>query len=957
VKNTKKQSFGIDGVVHKNNCIGFSYRKKQKKEEYFRGEEKEILFKEIEKGVSLVKKEETKNHTEKKNFQGLRIGPDTNIEDFFINQTERISQKEDEKKKGNTSIVRSKQEREEFFSEKASSLERVLENAGDLKKETTFSKQVSYPTPKRAPQRKSKKFISNKDFLSELLGDGQYEIKRKSDTSSFEDKHFLDSQREISFNTPTFKFPSSVPEKERIFNVSKDKEIPQNKPSFSGSFFEREYRKTLPKIKKKKSLLFTFKKKFSSFSKKIVSKSASDKKAIPKKKPFSFYDFKENLALSLKNSFSHFSFFSITATFLFLFFSISFFIFRGISLQGHVLGVSSQGMGDVFTAIEEMKSLKFVDSKESFDNAAKRFEYIATDFDAWAGLLKNSSKSLPLFSKISSGSSALEAATELSLAGKQMSMAVEAIVAIGNPFEIEDMSDMTLLEILRTFSDHIVLAKDHISKAYKNIENIRLENLPEEKKEAFLLVKTSLPEAEKLMGQYVENIEIFEDILGANGPRKYLFLLQNPHEIRATGGFIGSYGLLSMKNGHIQDFFIDGIFNPDGQLTVDVVPPEPIRKISSGWSLHDSNWFADFPSSAKKAMHFYEKGKGPTVDGVIAITPELLKYFLRITGPIYLEEYDISVDEKNYMESLQYQVEEGYDREENAPKKILNDLAPLLVKRVFENSKDIQASEILEILYQALAEKQILLYSRNDQIQKLYSSAGWAGEVLETEYNYLNVVHSNINGFKTDRVIDEMIKHSSQIHPDGSIVDTVTIRREHLGGDTPYDWYNQVNADYMRLYVPKGAELLSVSGHTREKVRDPLDYDSLGFLRDADLQKIDETLRVHEETGTQVFEESGKTVFGNWVYVSPKESVTVTYVYKLPFSFDMHNTKNPHIFSLLSQKQAGLKERQYSYSITYPDEWKVIWKTSRLEEKGEYELFQSGNWNKDIFLGLVFESL
>ncbi|NCU42112.1 MAG: DUF4012 domain-containing protein, partial [Candidatus Moranbacteria bacterium] len=755
----------------------------------------------------------------------------------------------------------------------------------------------------------------------------------------------------------TFKFLSSVPEKEHILNVPKDKEIFQNEPSFSGSFFGKEHRKTLSKIEKKKPPFFTFKKKLFSFSKKIVWKSASDKRAVPKKKPFSFYDFKENLALSLKNSFSHFSFFSITATFLFLFFSISFFIFRGISLQGHVLGVSSQGMGDVFTAIGEMKSLRFVDSKESFDNAAKRFEYIATDFDAWAGLLKNSSKSLPLLSKISSGSSALEAATELSLAGKQMSMAVEAIVAIGNPFEIEDVSDMTLLEILRTFSDHIVLAKGHISKAYKNIENIRLENLPEEKKEAFLLVKTSLPETEKLMGQYVENIEIFEDMLGANGPRKYLFLLQNPHEIRATGGFIGSYGLLSMKNGHIQDFFIDGIFNPDGQLTVDVVPPEPIRKISSGWSLHDSNWFADFPSSAKKAMHFYEKGKGPTVDGVIAITPELLKYFLRITGPIYLEEYDISVDEKNYMESLQYQVEEGYDREENAPKKILNDLAPLLVKRVFENSKDIQASEILEILYQALAEKQILLYSRNDQIQKLYSSVGWAGEVLETEFNYLNVVHSNINGFKTDRVIDEMIKHSSQIHPDGSIVDTVTIRREHLGGDTPYDWYNQVNADYMRLYVPKGAELLSVSGHTREKVRDPLDYDSLGFLRDADLQKIDETLHIHEETGTQVFEESGKTVFGNWVYVSPKESVTVTYVYKLPFSFDMHNTKNPHIFSLLSQKQAGLKERQYSYSITYPDEWKVVWKTSRLEEKGPYELFQSGNWNKDIFLGLVFESL
>ncbi|HBR71803.1 MAG TPA: hypothetical protein DEA27_03310, partial [Candidatus Moranbacteria bacterium] len=32
--------------------------------------------------------------------------------------------------------------------------------------------------------------------------------------------------------------------------------------------------------------------------------------------------------------------------------------------------------------------------------------------------------------------------------------------------------------------------------------------------------------------------------------------------MRATGGFIGTYGLLDISNGHVRDFFIDGIFNP-----------------------------------------------------------------------------------------------------------------------------------------------------------------------------------------------------------------------------------------------------------------------------------------------------------------------------------------------------------------------------------------------------------
>ncbi|NCU41256.1 MAG: DUF4012 domain-containing protein [Candidatus Moranbacteria bacterium] len=937
--NTKKKSYGIDGVIRKNNCVGFSYREEVKKE----------IF---------VQKIEEKKVPKEEYSKGLRIGPDTNIEDFFIPPSKEIFfefQKQEQRIK----------ERERDYAKESKIFLQNSLSCNQKVQEEDISKKNLFVKNSFASKLKDRKILPEKDFFLKSLEKKQYKFEKKQEITSSLPNYTKNLQREISFDTPKFK-PSPFYKKESpLYLLKEEKSLVQGDPFFSGAFFGKNYKKTPekreivfePKKKKEKPSLLASEKKETFFSKKIIWKPFCKKNNVQKGRPFSFGTYREALLFSLKNSFSHFSSFSMTAILLFLFFSVSFFIFRGISLQGHVLGVSSEGIGDVFTAIEEMKGLNFVDSRESFDNAAKRFEYIATDFDAWAGLLKNSSKSLPFFSKISSGSNALEAATSLSLAGKEMSVAVETIIAIGNPFENVDIHDTTLLETLRTFSKHVVLAKGHISNAYENVENIRLENLPEEKRETFLLVKTSLPEAEKLMEQYIENMEVFEDILGANGPRKYLFLLQNPHEIRATGGFIGSYGLLSMKNGHIQDFFIDGIFNPDGQLTVDVIPPEPIRKVSSGWSLHDSNWFADFPSSAKKAMHFYEKGGGPTVDGVIAITPELLKYFLRITGPVYLEEYDVSIDEKNFMESLQYQVEEGYDREENTPKKILNDLAPLLVKKVFENSKDIQASEILEILYQALAEKQVLLYSRNDQIQKLYSSAGWAGEILETDYDYLNVIHSNINGFKTDRVIDEMIKHNSEIRPDGSILNTVTIRREHLGGDTLYDWYNQVNADYMRIYVPKGSKLISVSGHTREKVRDPLDYDALGFLYDEDLKKIEETLSAHEESGTQVFEESGKTVFGNWVYVSPKESVIVTYTYVLPFRFDMQNKKNPHIFSLLSQKQAGLKERQYTYSITYPETWNVTWKTSRLEKKGDRELFQSGNWNKDIFVGLVFESL
>ena len=60
---------------------------------------------------------------------------------------------------------------------------------------------------------------------------------------------------------------------------------------------------------------------------------------------------------------------------------------------------------------------------------------------------------------------------------------------------------------------------------------------------------------------------------------------------------------------------------------------------------------------------------------------------------------------------------------------------------------------------------------------------------------------------------------------------TVTITRKHNGGNEEYDWWNKVNADCMRVYVPEGSEFLEASGQTREFISPPLDYAIAGFQK------------------------------------------------------------------------------------------------------------------------------
>jgi len=442
-----------------------------------------------------------------------------------------------------------------------------------------------------------------------------------------------------------------------------------------------------------------------------------------------------------------------------------------------------------------------------------------------------------------------------------------------------------------------------------------------------------------------------------------LFLFQNNQEMRATGGFIGSYGVMDIFNGRINKFFIDGIFNPDGQLREKVVPPVPIQKISAAWSLHDSNWFPDFPVSAEKAIWFYEKTGGPTVDGIITMTPNVMEKLLEVSGPIDMLEYEVTIDKDNFLEEVQNEVEVEYDKELNQPKKILADLAPKILDAIFNSKKVSSVVKTLDILMESLNEKQLLLYSRNYEIEKKISEEGWSGEILSTDKDYLSVINSNINGFKTDGVIDETIEHQAEIEDDGSIVDSVIITRKHNGGDEKYDWLNKVNANYMRVYVPKGSRLLSVEGQTREFNSPPLDYKALNFKRDPQVEAEENSIETDEESGTRIYEDAGKTVFANWVYVSPKEETVIRYTYLLPFKISMNESDKPaDTYSLLAQKQSGSLGSKINSSIIYPQKYKLVWSYPENLTKDGVDLSMTSklkiktSLEKDKFIGAVFSN-
>jgi len=646
--------------------------------------------------------------------------------------------------------------------------------------------------------------------------------------------------------------------------------------------------------------------------------------------------------------------FAGAACFIFILIFGAGFFYRSLSVKNSVLSTGGSAYANLARAQSEIMNKNFQASAIEFDEAYKNFSEISSQLDGLGSILMNASKYVPFLSKLSSGSHLAEVGKDISRIGVLSAEIVETFGQVKNPLDSgsESVSYLKILQDTSASSKEIAAL---LADADQHLAYVNVEDVPEEQRAKFSMIKSRLPEITAFAKGFADNGQIFADVLGGNGQRKYLFLFQNNQEMRATGGFIGTYGVMDISNGRIKKFFVDGIFNPDGQLIEKIVPPSPIQKISAAWSLHDSNWFPNFPTSAEEAMLFYEKTGGPTVDGVIAMTPAVMQKLLEITGPIEMPEYAVTIDKDNFVEKVQQEVEVEYDKELNRPKKILADLAPMMLDKIFNAGNFSDIAKMAKIFSESLNEKQILIYSKNYEIEKMLSGLGWSGEILKTQKDYLSVVNTNINGFKTDGVIQEKIEHQAEIQLDGTIVDTLIITRHHNGGQSDYEWWNKVNADYMRVYVPKGSQLISAEGQTREFNSPPLDYNALGFKRDPQVQMEEDSMKVDEESGTRIYEDADKTVFANWVYVSPQETVAVKYKYLLPFKIEINNKNKPaDTYSLLAQKQSGSIGSEFIFNINYPQEYTVRWKyPDELATDGN-NLKLETDLKTDKFIGAAF---
>jgi len=537
---------------------------------------------------------------------------------------------------------------------------------------------------------------------------------------------------------------------------------------------------------------------------------------------------------------------------------------------------------------------------------------------------------------------------------QQLLLAGEKI-ARGNTFLFQGIANSqenassTLDKRLDVLTQYLNSAITNYSDALKNLSNVEEDSLPlqyqgpfKEFKVIFAAVLNDLENLTKLN-------QSIKEIFGAQGQRRYLIAFQNQNELRPTGGFIGSFAIIDIKDGRILNLEIPagGSYDLQGQLDQYVDPPTPLFLSNKRWEFQDANWFPDFPASAQKMMWFYQHSRNVTVDGVISINATVLERLLSVIGPINDEKRAITLSSNNAIAQIQKIVEEGPEKKDNKPKQVLSDLAPTLINN-FQNSQPKDLLPLLVNLQDALAKKEIQIYFSDSSAQTDIEKMGWSGKILDTnsQQDYLAVFNTNIQGQKSDAKIKQIISHQALVQADGSIIDTVVISRTH-NGNADEKLYGVPNIDYIRIYVPQGSELISASGFTwpdEQQFKSPLKWNQ----PDNFLNQTEKEIGIDERTGTRITKEFNKTAFGNWVITEAGQTSQIQFTYKLPFKLNNVPTtnnwtwskivgkKNADRFQLVVQKQSGI-ESIFENQIIFPSGWK-----SNYIEGEDIELAENG---------------
>jgi hypothetical protein len=618
----------------------------------------------------------------------------------------------------------------------------------------------------------------------------------------------------------------------------------------------------------------------------------------------------------------------------FSFFGLAFAIFLilfvlGIAMSGWGLFEQAKplafaGYDSLKEGVGDLKGQDLVGAKIRFAKAEQSFEALSENLRYLTGQA-NQYLDSPLY--LDAANKLIQVGVMGSQIGQGLTDILEGAKQIPSVFVDQNLKGGTsvkLTDVLRGLQLKVEDLNQKTLTLKQDLETLGATALPTD-------VKAEIAKAQEPVALFLEglaevrgNFGTALKLLGDKVIHRYLVLLQNNHELRATGGFIGSYLLIDVGDGAIQKMEAKDVYETDGNL-IDFVPPPPgIDKVADRLYMRDANYSPDFPTSAKQIMWFLEHSKGPSVDTVVAIDQSVAEKLLELTGPIDSKAFPMPVTAQNFNDLFSFNIE-SKQSETSTPKQMLIDFIPLVKEKLLGLN---DFSKLLDVAAGLAQSRDIQVYSEDPDVEALATRFGLDGRMVaaDPKTDFLALVTTAIGGNKSDAFIKTQVDHHTEVDRLGKVTDRLTITKADTWTENDFaTWQTLVdrygtgkadlktlkfiqgqgdNMDYLRVYVPKGSHLIGLEGMDLAKLAAP------------------------EDLGYSVF----AFPFGP---LSPGQSKSVTITYELPF---MIKSQPGDIYKFISQKQAGSENVTLNKSLAVSDALKIV-ETYPKVENGAFTLY------------------
>lgn len=575
--------------------------------------------------------------------------------------------------------------------------------------------------------------------------------------------------------------------------------------------------------------------------------------------------------------------------------------YRSSAVLGQTSAGHLQKAATLLLALQQQKSLdehQISQAQQEFTQAFTGFTQLKSELQPWSA-----ASLLPVYgSRVSSVRHLADMALGASQAGIAGCNLLNVVLTkLQNTVHLSTsgpgltMNDMSLIN---QYVDQVETGLRTAIQEAGSIEPGDIQQLDSRIGKLLTTFRNEVPQIALWLGALDKLLPMLPTLLGVNAPANYLIEVLDSTEIRPGGGFIGNYGIATLAGGrltsaHITDVeLLDRPFEDAGRVIA--YPPTyawfPLSPAS--WSLRDSNLDADFPTAARYGEENYvREGGNIPVQGVIAVTPMLIKKMLAITGPIQVPEYHETITADNLIARIHYyQLSSKYANTSSDPVSSVDihssdrkRFIALLAEYFLIRLKQLPAQDALKVVQAAISavhSKDIQIYLHNADAEQILQVLHLNGAIQAPPGDGLMIVDANVGGNKANSFITNIVSDRVTIDATGNATHQTTLT---YSWKTPGPIYGSaLYRDYLRIYVPPGSKLMQHNGW--------------------------EVTTINQAFGSQVW--------GGFFTLSFDQTSTLALVWTVPGSAKK-DAQGWH-YQYLLQRQAGI-ERKLDVTIRLPD--------------------------------------